>query len=427
MAQPSPDLQKIKKKTSLDDFEILHLLGKGAFGEVYLVKHKRKNIYMALKQMSKAYIEAQGKIEHVKNERRVLIKGKSQFLVRIFYSFQTPDSLFLAMEYCQGGDLGEFMEVIGSIEEEEAQLYFAEMIMAVHVLHKMGYIHRDLKPQNFLIDANGHLKLADFGLSKSSLASPSLLSAKFPDSKLTLAHSSESVSENNLVKHRFQQNGKVLVKRQSKLSLSTKNLVRNNSESGTRSVLSQSDSDPIDAPIRRLDVHSLTDSPYGQQQPGLLDQRKRMLAYSVVGSPDYMSPEVTSGLSEKSKGYGEEVDWWSLGCVFVEMLLGDPPFQGETPAEVFQNILNWETILPQLLSQYALYTTANCFELISGLLCKASVRLGKDIEKIQHLNFFEGLDWNDLGSVPAHFIPEPPSFLAELKAIPPSDNLHTGI
>lgn len=69
----------------------------------------------------------------------------------------------------------------------------------------------------------------------------------------------------------------MLVKRQSKLSLSTKNLVRNNSESGTRSVLSQSDSDPIDAPIRRLDVHGLTDSPYGQQQPGLLDQRKRML------------------------------------------------------------------------------------------------------------------------------------------------------
>ena len=54
--------------------------------------------------------------------------------------------------------------------------------------------------------------------------------------------------------------------------------------------------------------------------------------------------------------------------MFVEMLLGDPPFQGETPAEVFQNILNWETILPQLLSQYALYTTANCFELISGLV-----------------------------------------------------------
>jgi len=400
---------KTRRRINLDDFDIHHLLGKGAFGEVYLVRHKRRNIWMALKQMSKKLIENQGKIEHVKNEKRVLIKGKSQFLVRIFYSFQTPDSLFLAMEYCQGGDLGVFMKMIGSLEEEEAQLYFAEMIMAVHVLHIMGYIHRDLKPSNFLIDARGHVKLADFGLSKSSVASQGVLGGLMSDSKQPL------ILNDSFTKHVWQQNGKI-TKRQSKLSL-TRALTRSpisprgiiSGEIGTEDVVKP----PLESNHNSMsgfpnpNINNSCQNVGGQN--GLLDMRKR-LAYSVVGSPDYMSPEVTSGLSTPSKGYGEEVDWWSLGCVFVEMLFGDPPFQGETPDEVFQNILNWQTILPQILSQYKIYTTANCYELISGLLCEPSIRLGKDIEKVQQLKFFEGLEWDKLYQKTAHFIPEDPIF-----------------
>lgn len=388
----------------------MHVLGKGAFGEVYLVRHKRKNILMALKQMDKAYIESQNKVEHIKNEKRVLIQGKSQFLVRIYYSFQTPDSLYLAMEYCSGGDLGEFMKMIGSLEEEEAQLYFAEMIMAVHVLHKMGYIHRDLKPANFLIDGKGHLKLADFGLSKNSSGSQigglRKENVTGPHCQSLLAQSQKgntslSASQPGATKNSYwQQNGKVhttLAKRQTKLSLSTSSTL----------IMRSND---VDAHRRIGGQTGLSPTHYGSSptRDGPVDMRKKMLAYSVVGSPDYMSPEVTSGLQpngEGSKGYGEEVDWWSLGCVFVEVLLGDPPFQGETPEEVFNNILNWETILPDLLNEYKLYTTAHCFELISGLLCEQSVRLGKDIQKVQQLKFFEGLDWNHLDAVTAHFIP----------------------
>lgn len=135
---------------------------------MYLVIHKLSSRKMALKQMDKKLIEMQGKQEHVKNEKRVLIKGRSNFLVKLHYSFQTKECLYLSMEYCPGithyngissnlfllgGDLREFLEVLGSIEEDEARLWFAEMIMAVHTLHTLGYIHRDLKPDNFLIDS----------------------------------------------------------------------------------------------------------------------------------------------------------------------------------------------------------------------------------------------------------------------------------
>lgn len=143
---PISDVKGQRSKVSLSNFDIKQLLGKGAFGEVYLVEHKATSRKMALKQMDKKLIEMQGKQEHVKNEKRVLIKGKSDFLVKMHYSFQTKECLYLAMEYCPGGDLREFLEAIGSIEEEESVLWFSEMIMAVHTLHTLGYIHRDLKP-----------------------------------------------------------------------------------------------------------------------------------------------------------------------------------------------------------------------------------------------------------------------------------------
>jgi len=90
---------------------------------------------------------------------------------------------------------------------------------------------------------------------------------------------------------------------------------------------------------------------------GMMAKRKR-LVFSVVGSPDYMSPEVTSGLTDTNpKGYSEEVDWWSLGCVLVEMLLGAPPFSGATPDEIFDNIHNWKTHLPEVMESYRVYMT----------------------------------------------------------------------
>jgi len=90
----------------------------------------------------------------------------SPFLLPALLTFPDPHLAWLALEYCPGGDLHEFLKVYERFEEQEVTLYFAEMIMGVHDLHKMGYLHRDLKPANFLIDKTGHIKLADFGLAK---------------------------------------------------------------------------------------------------------------------------------------------------------------------------------------------------------------------------------------------------------------------
>jgi len=122
-----------------------------------------------------------------------------------------------------------------------------------------------------------------------------------------------------------------------------------------------------------------------------------------------MSPEVTSKLdNDSSVGYGEEVDWWSLGCVFFEMILGAPPFEGNTPQEIFENIKKWQSIIPDLLSRYSDYMTSNFQHLLQGLLCEKEQRLGKDIEEIKKHPFFEGIIWENLHEIEAPFVPNPP-------------------
>jgi len=127
------------------------------------------------------------------------------------------------------------------------------------------------------------------------------------------------------------------------------------------------------------------------------------VAFSIVGSPDYMSPEVL-----RKEGYGEEVDWWSLGIIFFEMLLGLPPFSGNSPEEVFQNISNWRKIIPSMLLQYQSALSSECYSLLSGLLCAPEYRLGDhdNIAKLKSHPFFAKLDWEDLKKETPPFIPK---------------------
>uniref|UniRef100_A0A6B2LPF6 non-specific serine/threonine protein kinase n=1 Tax=Arcella intermedia TaxID=1963864 RepID=A0A6B2LPF6_9EUKA len=138
----------------MEDMETMDHLGKGAFGTVYKVRHKPSGRIMALKTMSKELIQKTGKNEHIKNEKRILqiaaTYAKSPYLIKLHYSFHDENLLYLAMEYCPGGDLLKLIENIGYFSENQAKLYFAEMIMAVHSLHSLGFLHRDLKPVFFL-------------------------------------------------------------------------------------------------------------------------------------------------------------------------------------------------------------------------------------------------------------------------------------
>jgi len=109
-------------------------------------------------------------VDNILVERDVLTSTKSPWLVKLLYAFQDQNNVFLAMEFVPGGDMRALLGNVGSLEEEPAKFYMAEMILSMVSLHSLGYIHRDLKPENYLIDERGHIKLTDFGLAKGNLS-----------------------------------------------------------------------------------------------------------------------------------------------------------------------------------------------------------------------------------------------------------------
>ncbi|KAF9550514.1 hypothetical protein EC957_000188 [Mortierella hygrophila] len=168
--QESMLLRQRRTRTQAIQFQILTQVGQGGFGEVFLARKTDTNELCALKRMSKKSLHLQDEVQHILTERDVLTSTKSEWHVKLLYSFQDTEYVYLAMEFVQGGDVRTMLTARGVLREDDTRLYFAEMVMAIDALHQQGYIHRDLKPENFLVDAGGHIKLTDFGLSKGQLA-----------------------------------------------------------------------------------------------------------------------------------------------------------------------------------------------------------------------------------------------------------------
>lgn len=156
-----------------NDFEVLRLVGKGTFGQVYQVrKHDTRRIY-AMKILSKKTVVAKKEIAHTLGERDILVRTAlthSQFIVGLKFSFQTATDLYLVTDYMSGGELFWHLQKEGKFNEARAKFYIAELIIALDHLHESGIVYRDLKPENILLDANGHIALCDFGLSKANLS-----------------------------------------------------------------------------------------------------------------------------------------------------------------------------------------------------------------------------------------------------------------
>lgn len=189
-------------------------------------------------------------MEHIRAERDVMTLADRQWVVTLHYTFQDDVKLYMIMEFCSGGDLMGLLIRKDIFSEAATKFFICEMILGISSLHKIGYIHRDLKPDNFLISSKGHIKLADMGLCK----------------------------------------------RIDRTIHITKNLSHRDSID---------EGDSCDATLRT--------------------HRSRELAYSTVGTADYVAPEVFD-----EKGYGKVVDWWSLGVIMFEMLAGYPPFCADT-------------------------------------------------------------------------------------------------
>lgn len=287
-----------RTRLSLEDFHTVKVIGKGAFGEVRLVQKKDTGKIYAMKTLLKSEMYKKDQLAHVKAERDVLAGSDSPWVVSLYYSFQDAQYLYLIMEFLPGGDLMTMLIRWQLFTEDVTRFYMAECILAIETIHKLGFIHRDIKPDNILIDIRGHIKLSDFGLS-------------------TGFHKTH---DSNYYKKLLQQD----------------EATNGISKPGTYNA------NTTDTPNKRqtmvVDSISLTMS--NRQQIQTWRKSRRLMAYSTVGTPDYIAPEIFL-----YQGYGQECDWWSLGAIMYECLIGWPPFCSETPQETYRKIMNFEQTL----------------------------------------------------------------------------------
>lgn len=331
-----------RHKMGVEDFELLTIIGRGAFGEVRLCREKTSSTVYAMKKLKKSEMLRRGQVEHVKAERNLLAEVDSNCIVKLYCSFQDEEYLYLIMEYLPGGDMMTLLMRKDTLSEDEARFYVGQCVLAIESIHKHNYIHRDIKPDNLLLDKNGHMKLSDFGLCK-------------------------PLDCSNLP------------------ALQEYELNQNNTK------------DPLNPRQHR----SASPGPRRTQQEQLLhwQRNRRMLAYSTVGTPDYIAPEVLL-----KKGYGMECDWWSLGAIMYEMLVGYPPFYSDEPMTTCRKIVNWRNNL-KFPDEAKLAPEAK--DIISRLLCDVEHRLGtRGVAEIKNHPWFKGLPWERLYEMEAAFKPE---------------------
>lgn len=235
-------------------FELLKLLGEGAFGKVILVQNHFNKQFYAMKVICKKMLKKKNNVLYMKSERDILTKISHPFLINLHFAFQSRTKLFLVTDFLSGGELFLHLKRRGLILEHEVVFYLGEMVLAIEFLHKKNILHRDLKPENVLLRHDAHVCITDFGLAK---------------------------------------------------------------EIGD----------------------------------GITTR-------TLCGTSEYMAPEMLT-----RTGYGKAVDWWALGALCYEMLVGRPPFQAKSQKELDKKILSEKVSTPS-------YLTANAHSLLKGMLDK---------------------------------------------------------
>ena len=307
-----------RQKIDENRFEIISEIGKGGFGKVKLCRDKTTNEVLAMKKLKYDLLINNAQLFHIKTEKDILSSNNNIWKANLDYSFINDGYLYFIMDYYPGGDLLHFMNKKDTLTEDEARFYIAEIILAVESLHKNNCIHRDIKPDNFFIDKNGHLKIGDFGLSLIS----------------------------NNISYPY-----------------TYSLKKNNCNGDSENL-------------------------------------KKLIGFSNVGSLLYVAPEVID-----KKSYGAEIDWWSVGIIFYEMLVGFPPFWGEndTPKDTGLKLKNFKKYLniPK-----GVKISHGAKKLIFDFLSDRENRLGVNgIDEIKNHIFFKGFDWENVRKMKPPFVP----------------------
>lgn len=270
------------KKIALEDYNIKQTVGTGSFGRVKLVLHTKENKYYAMKILKKVEIIKLKQVDHILSEVSILNLIDHPFLVRMTGITQNERYLYIVLEYVQGGELFTYLRTVQSLRNEDAIFYSAQVILMFEYLHSKNIVYRDLKPENLLIDAQGYLKLTDFGFAK------------------------------------------------------------------------------------------------------IIEGR----TYTLCGTPEYLAPEILL-----QKGHGKPVDWWCLGILIYEMLVGIDPFSDEEPMAVYQNILKGKLKFPSTFDSDAKSLVKH---LLVADLGKRYGNLKGGVNDIKEHRWYNNFDWNKL-------------------------------
>jgi serine/threonine protein kinase len=348
-----------QRSVGLADFEIISQVGKGASGRVYLVRDRHTGEQLALKVIEKvAVYENNDALRHALDERLVLEMATDHpFVLNLRYAFQTSRRLYLVTEYCVGGDLFDYLRKRGKpFRENQGRRIAAEILLALEHIHSLGVVYRDLKLENVLLDLDGHIRIADFGLSK-LLGTPS--KSKRPggfDGGRNQAPSSYNgrVHSNLGAGPSFQQPPNVRVPSAP---------VGHDFD----------DDDDLGGPQRQ--------APRTMSHPG----NTASLTRTFCGTREYVAPEMLSG-----NEYGQSVDLWAYGILLYEILCGRTPFYSKNRDEVYEKIENAPLRFPRHLSP-------EVTSLIQGLLDRnPNTRLGlgaTGITAIKRHVWFSSVSW----------------------------------
>ncbi|KAJ1587796.1 hypothetical protein NDA12_000795 [Ustilago hordei] len=432
--------------SSIKDFDIIKPISKGAFGSVFLAKKRTTGDYYAIKVLKKSDMIAKNQITNVKAERMILMtQNQSPFVVKLFFTFQSAEYLYLVMEYLPGGDCASLCKVLGGLAEEWARQYVAEVVIGLQHLHSKGVVHRDLKPDNLLIDQKGHLKLTDFGLSKigllgrqtrqavaaaaaASSASPAAGAGGFAGRASGSDSNSESLPSSAAsfasearqpalstpagttagdtaasfspmtpgLGGMMRNQSFFAAPQRGRIASSSTNVSDFGESDSKRAVPKPLPPARIDSPGNLFGAYPLLNDNLGPSSgDGGLSVPKRF-----VGTPDYLAPESILGIGMDDFA----VDWWALGVILYEFLYGCPPFHAETPEKVFDNILSrridWE--------EDSVEASPEARDLMEQLMCTdPKRRLGSGgPDEIKNHPFFKGIDWDNVTAEPGPFVPQ---------------------
>ncbi|OVA19068.1 Protein kinase domain [Macleaya cordata] len=365
---------QLEKSSSIDleNLKALSVLGRGAKGVVFLVQEISSSSFteetLALKVISKSYIESKKKNSNQKEngeedvyrriwfERDVLKLFNHPLLPKLKGVIVNDEIVGFAIDYCVGGDLNSLRkrQTEKMFSDDIIRFYAAELVLALEYLHGLGIIYRDLKPENVMIQENGHLMIVDFDLSTK-------LSSKSDKTQKSQYKTQKSQSQSSITK-----------------SISAK---KNRKKLFPTFCLCNSGITPVESVARsNTRVNSVRS-----------DSEK---SNSFVGTEEYVAPEIIIG-----NGHDFSVDWWGLGVVLYEMLYGATPFRGINRKETFYRIL---TKTPELVGDQTALR-----DLIGKLLEKDPTKR-ISLGEIKNHEFFRGLDWDTILQISRPpYIPSP--------------------